>query len=78
MTTSSCLHVCRYIPGEDLYEALEALEQGLTGDSDDNDRMCIQCSKAIAKQLLIVSPSLAAALSASLGAKCCSWNAVLG
>ena len=35
------------IPGEDLYAALEALEQGLAGDSDDNDRICIQCSKAI-------------------------------
>ena len=63
--------VCRYIPGEDLYAALETLEQGLTGDPANIDRICIECSKAIAKQLLIVSPSLATGFPASLGAKCC-------
>ena len=52
--------VCRYIPGEDLNAALETLEQGLTGDPDDTDRIWLECSKAIAKQVLIVSLSLAA------------------
>ena len=46
--------LCRYIPGEDLEVALDRLEQGLAGDPESVVK-CWACSKAVIKEVLIVS-----------------------
>lgn len=66
--------VCRYIPGEDLDAALETLIQGLAGDPA-MVRKRFECSKAIYKQVLIVSLFSCSLCftRAGLASHCCVW-----